>query len=486
MTRGNRATLARRTLGQGSLFVFAVGASSPLTVLVGGIVTMYSLTGVLGVPLAFLVMMVLLGMLAVGYVAMNRHVTHSAPFYAQLTRGFNPQVGVAGGVVALVGYNAIQISLYGLVGTTMSGLVGGTWWLWAGVAWVLVAVLGQLRGSTNAKVLGSLLAVELAVIALFDVAAFSNPAEHTISLTPFLPSNMLVAGVSGVLAFAMASFTGAETPAAFGEEARSSSTLIRASLIGIAFLGVFYTVTAWGYAVAVGPGQVVGPPGTAASPFDVLGGVFGQETVVLASLLLVTSAVAAMSAFHATVARYTFAMARERVLPASWAKVSSGSAGGAPLGGSLLQSLVAAATVGAFLAAGADPMNTMFVWLSTIGAFCVLVLLTASSMSARAFFASGRGAQESIWVRQVIPSAGSVVGVLVLLFMSSNLASLLGTPPGSLLMWLVPAGVVLALGIGWLWGFWLRVARPQTYANLGKGTPNPLTVQDQRLSDLAV
>lgn len=486
MTRGNRATLARRTLGPGALFVFAVGASSPLTVLIGAIVSMYSLTGVLGVPLAFAVMTVLLGLLAVGYVAMSRHVTHSAPFYAQLIRGFNPQLGVAGGVMALVGYNAIQIAIYGLVGATMKSLMGGPWWAWAAGAWILVAVLGQLRGSTNARVLGSLLALEIAVICLFDVAAFANPAEHAISLSPLMPSKLAVTGASGVLALAMASFTGVESPVAFGEEARSSRTLVRTTLIGIAFLGVFYTVTAWAYATAAGPSAVVKPLGTAALPFDVLGNVFGPEILGLANLLLVTSAVAAMSAFHATVARYTFAMARERVLPAVLAKVSSGSTGGAPLGGSLLQSLVAAVTLGGFVLAGADPMATMFVWLAAVGAFCVLVLLTMSSLSARAFFASGRGAQESVWVRQVIPSAGSVVGVLVLLFMSGNLTSLLGTPPGSLLKWMVPVGVAATLGIGWLWGLWLRTARPETYAGLGKGTPNPLTVQDQRLTDLAV
>jgi hypothetical protein len=79
-----QVTLARRTLGGGSLWIFAVGASSPLTVLVGGIVATYALTGVVGVPLAFAVIMVVLALVAVGYVAMARHVVHSAPFYAQL------------------------------------------------------------------------------------------------------------------------------------------------------------------------------------------------------------------------------------------------------------------------------------------------------------------------------------------------------------------------------------------------------------------
>jgi hypothetical protein len=126
------------------------------------------------------------------------------------------------------------------------------------------------------------------------------------------------------------------------------------------------------------------------------------------------------------------------------------------------------------------------VWLSAIGAVCILLLLTASSMAARAFFSAGGGTRESLLVRQIIPSVGGVVGVLVLVFMVSNLTSLLGTQPGSLLPWLVPI-LVVAVGAGGLaWGSWLRRARPQVYEQLGKGTPDPLTVLDQRLSDLAV
>lgn len=482
------ATLARRTLGRGSLFVFAVGASSPLTVLIGGVVATFALTGVEGVPLSFLVIMVLLSLLAVGYVAMGKHVVHSAPFYAQLARGFNPAIGVAGAAVALLGYNTIQISLFALIGTTMAGLYGaGSWWAWAAGAWVIVAVLGRFRGAANAKVLGALLAVEIATILLFDIAAFAHPAGGSISVAPLMPSNLMVSGAAGALAFAMAAFTGVESPPAFGEEARSAKVVSGATFGGIAFLGVFYALSSWAYATAVGPGNVVeAARDPERGPFSVLGTVFGPGVIMLATLLLVTSVLAAMSAFHATVARYAFALARERVLPPSWARVSKGAEGGAPLGGSLLQSSIAAGVIIAFTVAGADPMETMFVWLSTIGAVCILLLLTMSSFSARSFFAAGKGTQESVWVRQVIPTVGGVVGVLVLVFMTSNLSALLGTPPGSRWPWLVVVLIAATLLAGLAWGGWLRYARPHIYRELGNGLPDPLTVQDQRLSRLAV
>lgn len=482
----SQATLSRRSLGGGALFVFSTGASSPLTVLVGGVVATYALTGVVGVPLSFLVIMVVLVLLLVGYVAMSRHVPHSAPFYAQLARGLNPAVGVAGSAVALLGYNTIQISLYGLVGATIAEMVGGAWWVSAAWAWAAVAVLGRLRAATNAVILGSLLAVEIATIVLFDIAAFTNPADGAVSVTPLMVDSLLTPGVSGALAFAMAAYTGGESPPAFGEEARSSKAVLRATFGGVTFLGVFYALTSWAYAEAVGPTRVAeaaADPDRA--PLVVLGHMYGPAVTAMATVLLVTSVLAAKVSFHATTARYVYALAKERVLPQALKRVSSGATGGAPLGGSLVQSTVSAIVIGVFAVTGADPM-TMFVWLSTIGAFSILLLLTLSSVAARAYFTAGGGIRESVWVRKVFPSLGSVVGVLVLVFMVGNLSALLGTPAGSALPWLVPALAATAALIGLARGGRLRRTQPEIYRRLGHGTPNPVTVQDQRLSGLAV
>jgi amino acid transporter len=484
------ATLARRTLGRAALLVFAVGASSPLTVLSAGLVAMYAATGVSGVPLAFLVVTVALLTLAVGYVAMSRHVEHSAPFYAQVAR-VNRTAGVAAAAVALLGYNAIQIALYAFIGTTLTGLFGGVWWVWATVAWSVVAVLGRFRGAENAKILGSLLAVEIASILLYDVAAFAHPAEGHLSAAPLAPSNLFTVGVSGVLAFAMASFTGVETPPVFGEEARSSKTVWFATLGGIAFLGLFYSMTAWAFALASGTGHVVDAArgalsGAKVGPFDFLERIYGMGMASLAQFLLITSILAALSAFHATVARYVFALAREQVLPPALAQVSSGVKGGAPLGGSLVQTVTAGLVLAGFVLVGADPMATMFVWLSTIGAVSILALLLASSIAALAFFRTGQGAQESILVRQVMPGIGGVLGVLVLLFMVTNLSSLLGAAPGSLSPWFLVAGVLGTAALGAVRGGYLRRRRPEVYEQLSRGRPDPLTDRQHRLAELDV
>ncbi|MDP9792531.1 amino acid transporter [Catenuloplanes nepalensis] len=468
------------------MLVFAVGASSPLTVLAGGIPTMYQRTGVPGVPVSFLVMTAVFGVLLVGYVAMSRHVPHGAPFYAQVAQAVNPAAGVAVGMVALLGYNAIQISLFGLLSDSVTAQLGGVWWVWAAVGWLVVFALGRVRAATNAGVLGGLLLVELAAIGLFILAGFARPADGAVSVAPLLPENLMVPGVAGALVFAAAAFIGADVPPAFAHEARSSRMVVVATLGSAVFLGLLYALTSWAYAVAVGPEEVAVAAGDPArAPFAVLGGMFGDSVVVLAVVLLATSALLAMVAFGAVAARNVFAMADERVLPVSWARVSGGTGGGAPLGGSLVQSACAAVVIAGCAVAGVGP-RTMFVWLSAIGAFAVLTLLTVSSIAARMFFAAGRGAGEPVWIRVVLPVAGVVAGVWALVFMAGNLASLLDVAEGAGRQWLVPSFVAVAGVAGLAWGGWLRWARPGVYARLGCSAPDPVTVKDHRLIGLEV
>src|SRR6266487_526845 len=141
-----------------------------------------------------------------GYVAMSRHVPHAAPFYALLALGLGRAWGVAGGLVALVGYNAVQIALYGLLGATLAEDLGGPWWVWAALVWLAIAVFGVLRVDISARLIAALLVVEIGVIVLFDVGAFTHPAGGSVSLDPLRPSRLFVGGLGGVFAFSIASF----------------------------------------------------------------------------------------------------------------------------------------------------------------------------------------------------------------------------------------------------------------------------------------
>src|SRR5882672_1995178 len=173
--------LARRRLGVGSLIFFVVYASAPLTVLVGGIVVTFQVTGVIGTPLAFPILAIALGLFSVGYAAMSRYVSNAGAFYAYLAQGLGRTWGVAGSFVALVAYNAIQIGLYGLFGffTALFARahwnLNWSWWVWALIAWAVVGLFGVLRIDLNARVLSVLLILEIVAVVLFDIGSFGHP-----------------------------------------------------------------------------------------------------------------------------------------------------------------------------------------------------------------------------------------------------------------------------------------------------------------------
>jgi amino acid transporter len=485
---GTPRTLARRTMGAGAASVFAIGSSAPMVVLVGGIPAMYATTGVIGIPLSFAVVAVVIALLASGYVAMSAQVRHPAPFYALVGRGIGPSAGMVAATMALLSYNCIQISLYGLVGTTLSGVFGGGWQVWAWGMWMLVGVLGWMGGAFAAKVLGWLLAVEVAVIICFVLAGFAH-ATAGISWAGLAPSRLLEPGVSGVLAFAMAAMVGVERPAVFAEEGRARA-VGRAIGIAVTVTTVLYVCAALAYQEWTGPGQVAAAaadPGR--GPMALLAQVFGPALTVIATFLLGTSALASMSAFHAAAARYGFGLAREGVLPGRVARVSrSGELmrGGAPLGGSLLQSGTAAVVLTVLMLAGADPITVIFTWLSTIAAVGVLSLLIITAVASMLWFSRGGTPRATAWTRYLAPGAGAVLGLLVLSMMLVNLSALLGTAAGSRLPLLVPAVIASGAVAGLIWGSLLRLTRPAVWHGIGRGTPTSLTVKDDRLAQVKV
>jgi amino acid transporter len=476
-------SLARKSVGGVSLWLFQVGASAPLTVVAGSVVTTYASTGVIGLPLSFLVLAVALAPLTVGYVAMSRHVPHPAIFYGLLARGLGGAAGVSAGAVALFSYNAIQLSLYGIFGFTMGDFTGLPWWLCALLAWATVAVLGLLRVDINATFFAWALIAEIAIVVLLDIASFASPAGGSISFAPMSPSNLFVDGLGGVLALGIAAFVGYESGPAYAEEARNSRSVAAATFGALGFVGVFYALSSWALANAVGLANVqdeaIGNPDLV---MTVLGEQYGSPIVAIGTLLLMSSIVAAMLSFHNGVARYVFGMAREHVLPRTLARIGTGVRSGAPTAGSLLQSALGLTVIVVAAIAGVDPL-VMFTWLATVAALGVLVLLIATSMAAWRFFhLDGRG--ETTGTRRVAPLVGGLLGLAVLAVTVINLSSLLGAPEGSLLPWILPV-LVIAVGLGGLvWGLMLRSRQPGVYAEIGHGQPDPLATPDQRLAEL--
>jgi amino acid transporter len=470
--------LDRRTLSGFSMFMMSLSASAPLTGVIGGLVAGFTF-GVVGVPAACLAVTAAWSLFTVGYVAMARHVPHAGPFYAQIARGLSPAGGVGAAFVALLAYNAIICCMYGLLGATLGEMFGGPWWVWSLLAWASVAGMGVAHVRLSAGLLKVLLALELAVAIAFAVVALAHPVDGHLSWAPLSPLQLTGAGLGGVFALIVASQMGLETTLAFGEEAQSHRVLARACLAGVFVLGALLTVCAWALTAAVGVNGLTSM--TPAAMFGTLGENLGLLTLVLAECLLVTSILAAMISVHQTAARYVFGLARESVLPEGWGRVRRGH--GVPFGGSLAQSTVGLLAIVAGALIEADPM-VMFAWLAALAAVGLMALIVVACLAAWRFFRRGGGGNESVFTRLFAPVVGAASMGALLAVTVSNLHVLVGMPPGSNLVWILPGLVFGAAVAGTLWGTVVRRRHPDQV--LGLGEPEPLAELPHHLVDVRI
>ena len=182
--------------------------------------------------------------------------------------------------------------------------------------------------------------------------------------------------------------------------------------------------------------------------------------------LALTSLLAAMISFHNIIARYLFALGREGVLPAGFGR--TGRRTGAPIAGSLAQSGLALLVLVAFAAAGLDPLLTLFYYGGSIGAFGVLLLLTATAIAVPVYFARTR-VQENAWRRRWAPLTAAALLLALTALALAHIDVLLGVAPGSTLTWAVPAAYALVAAAGAGWAGLLRLRRPAVYAAIGLG-----------------
>ena len=73
--------LARDRLGMLAVGAFILAGVAPLTVSAGLIPTAYGVTGLTGIPAAFLGVAVILAVFATGYMAMSRNIVNAGAFY---------------------------------------------------------------------------------------------------------------------------------------------------------------------------------------------------------------------------------------------------------------------------------------------------------------------------------------------------------------------------------------------------------------------
>lgn len=480
--KGQERALRADRLGTGGLMLSVLAATAPLMVVAGVMPTTFAVMGIVGQPLLFVVLGVVLILFSVGYAEMSRHVHNAGAFYAYISRGLGGTAGAGAALVALVAYNALQVGIYGIFGFEVSGLfatyadVEIAWWIPALVAALAVGLLGWLKIDVNARVLGVLLVIEVLLVVIFDVAALADPGKEGLSLHAFNPDTLTGAGVGTALCFCIAAFLGFEQAPVYAEETSRPHVLVpRVMFFAVGGVAVFFALSSWALTVATGPSAIVGTSQKQSAGLlfflteSRLGGTF---TDVL-HILFVTGMFAALLSFHNVVARYAFAMGREGLLPAAFGRTSGSS--GAPGTGSLLQTVVAVLVVAAFALTDDKPAGDptapvlhLFTWFGNVGALGVIVLMAAASLSVVVFFVRRGAAGAQAW--RLVTSALAGIALLVIAgYTVKDFEVLVGAGPGSSLSWVLPGIIGLAALAGVVLGLVLRARAPEKHARIGLG-----------------
>ncbi|MFC9497983.1 APC family permease [Streptomyces sp. NPDC056982] len=459
-------TLRAGTLGTADIAFFVVSAAAPLTVMAGVAPFAIALGGI-GAPVGYLLAGLTLAVFAVGFTTMSRHVRSAGAFYAYITRGLGRSVGIGAALLAMVGYNGMEIGVYGLLGTatqdTLHALFGiDIPWLPVSLAGLVLIWYGGFRSiDFGAKLLGVLLCAETGILVLLAGGVLLKGGAHGLSAASFAPGNVLVPGTAAVLAFAFAAFTGFESTVIYRREARDPGrTVRRATYIAVAFLGLFYAFIVWTVIQAFGDAHVVQAAGSdpAGLFFSAITTFVGGWAADLMHILIVTSVLASLLAFHNAINRYGLALAEEGVLPKVFGTVHAKHR--SPYLAGVAQTVLGAAVVLAFWAAGADPYAQLLLWVNTPGMIGLMALQLLAAIAVPFYFR--RITHEEGVLRTVLaPIAATVLLSIAIVLVCTHLDLFTGASSlvNMILMAVAPAVFVLGIALARR----LRRTKPDVY-----------------------
>lgn len=462
----------QRRLGTSSIVLTVMAWLAPLAASAGFIPFIIGYGNGLGAPLTFLLCGAVLALFSCGYLAMVRSVPRPGAFYAFVTAGLGKRVGLGVGGLTLVFYQLGAIGFYIFGGLTVSNLAQNDfntnvpWWAGSAAIYLIVCFCSYRGIDFNARVLGVIVSIEFAIVAMFNIVALVSGGPTGHSAQPFTWEAFTSGSIAVAVLFAIAFFTGFESTAVYREEARDPSrTIPRATFIVITVITLFYALTAYCFIIALGTDNAVAQ--TADDPagsFGVaLNNLLGQSFSQIITLLVVTSVLAAEIAMINGSTRYVYSLSVDQVLPSKLAAVHPRHR--SPYRAAIVSNILTAVGVGAVVVTGLD-VNVAYGIFSGVTNFGFQALVILVSLSAIVYFRRNRGTGESVWNVLIAPGLTIVAFGWLLYFSAAQSELLLGTPtPLTPVLFGVLGGAFI---IGFALACWLARSKPDVFNRIGR------------------
>ena len=371
----------RRSLGVRDLMVYGLLFIAPMApVGVFGVLDAKSHGAVAAVYVAATIAM---GFTALSYAQMVRAVPQTGSVFAYARAGLGEGPGFIAGWMAMLDYLLIPAVAYLFSGIALNSLVPGvSRWVWTALAVLVTTALNLVGVRTAAAVGFAVLALEIAVLAVFVVAAVvvlvrDGAARDWLSPLTGVGGFSLTAVLSAV-SVAVLSYLGFDAIASFVEEAVGASAAVAKAVLWCLVLAGALFITQTYLAALLEPDS---PQQLAADPAAQGAAFYRTVDVAVApwlhTLVAVSKAIGAAFAAlagQAAAGRLLFAMGREGRLPRALAAVDARS--GVPRPALLTAALIT--LLAAVWAARRDDGLDQLTSVVDIGALTAFVLLHAS------------------------------------------------------------------------------------------------------------
>ena len=224
------------------------------------------------------------------------------------------------------------------------------------------------------------------------------------------------------MVFAIASMFGFESTAIYSAEAKDPArTVPRATYLAVAVVATFFAFVSWMVVSAYGPSQIADEAGKALASgdstsllFSAMSDALGGWAGTAAGILMATSLLAGILAFHNACNRYKHSLGHGGGLPMGITRTNRFDA---PWVASAVQTATAVVLVVPFAVLGLDPILTLFSWGSGVAVVGLVVLYFLTSVSVVAFFRR-TGADTRPWQTLIAPILSALLiaalGALVL------------------------------------------------------------------------